>query len=119
MPFYEEFIRFDGVDKILVILVRGTKVEIQTDLPKSIVEQNAYEKERVEFMQTHIQCMERINSKAFDKEILKTARPLPEDEFEIPTAKDQKELVSEILRCLETITVTNVTAYRILYNVSV
>lgn len=119
MPFYEEFIRFDGVDKILAILVRSTKVEIQTDLPKSIVEQNAYEKERVEFMKTYIPGMERFNSKTFDQEILKTARPPPEDEFQIPTAKDQKELVSEILRCLETITVTNVTAYRILYNVSI
>lgn len=116
LPFYEEFVRFDGVDKILGILIKTTIVEKKSEAPKSIVEQNPYEKDRVEFMETHIQFMESVNSKVFDHEILKTAKPPVDDAFRIPENREQKELVSEILRCLET--VTNLPALRIVYNVS-
>lgn len=117
MPFFHEFVHFDGIEKILNILVKNTKTEAKIEPTKSIVEQSTYEKERVEFMQTHIQCMERINSKAFDREILKTTKPPDEDTFKIPDAQDRKELVGELLRCLETLTANNST-YRALYHVS-
>lgn len=116
MQFYEEFVRFDGVDKILGILVKSTMVERKPDAAKSIVEQNSYEKGRVQFMATHIQIMESVNSKVFDHEILKTTKPPVEDAFKIPEVQDLQELFLEILRCLET--VTNIPALRIVYNVS-
>lgn len=116
MPFYEEFVRFDGVDKILIILVSSTMIERQIEPNKSIVEQNTQEKERVEFMETHIQFMESVNSKVFDHEILKTTKLPAEDAFKIPEKSEEKELFAEILRCLET--VTNMPALRIVYNVN-
>lgn len=116
MPFYEEFVRFDGVEKILSILVENTRIENSAEPKKSIVEQYEDENQRVQFMETHIQFMESVNSKAFDHEILKTTKPPVEDAFQIPRAQDQKELLTEILRCLET--VTNVSTERILWNVS-
>lgn len=116
MPFYEEFVRFDGVDKILGILVKGTMVDRKIEAVKSITEQNPYEKERVEFMETHIQFMESVNSKVFDYEILKTTKPAVVDIFQIPDSQEQRELLVEILKCLET--VTSVPALRIVYNVS-
>lgn len=115
MQFYEEFVRFDGVDKILNILIKSTKIEQKVDPGKSIVEQNPYEKGRVEFMATHIQIMESVNSKVFDHEILKTTKPPVEDAFKIPEGPEQQELFGEILRCLEA--VTNIPALRIVYNV--
>lgn len=116
MQFYEEFIRFDGVDKILAILVKSTMVERKTDTHKSVIDTDYLQKARVDFMTTHIQMMESVNSKVFDHEILKTTKPPIEDAFKLPEAQDQQELFSEIFRCLES--VTNIPALRIVYNVS-
>lgn len=116
MPFYEEFVRSDGVDKILSIFVKNAVTDQKKPPAKSIVEQNPYEKERVEFMETHIQILESVNSQAFDQEILKKAKPVDEDGFRIPSSSEQHSLFYEILRCLET--VTSVPTLRIIYNVS-
>lgn len=116
MPFYDEFVRSDGVEKILDILVKNTMVE-QREHSKSIVEQNPYERERVEFMLSHIQMMESINSRVFDHEILKKSKPVEEDGFRIPTEPEQHNLFIEILKCLEV--VTAVPTLRIIYNVSI
>lgn len=118
MPFYEEFVRFDGVDKILGILLRGTAIEENAgDATKSITEQNPSEKVRVEFMEEHIPFMESVNSKVFDLEILKKIKT-PIGKFKIPESQSQQEcdLFAELLKCLET--VTNMPALRIVYNVS-
>lgn len=118
MPFCQEFVRFDGVEKILTILVRVTKAEVSATPSQSVVEQNSYEKGRVDFMRMHIPGMERFNSAVFDREMMKTTRPLTDDAFQIPVAQDQKELVAEILRCLEATTISQLSGQRILYNVS-
>lgn len=117
MPFYNEFVKSDGVEKILSILVKSTRVE-QTNRSevKSIVEQNPYERERVEFMLSHIQMMESINSRVFDQEILKKSKPIDEDSFQLPEDPEQHSLFMEILRCLEA--VTAVPTLQIIYNVS-
>lgn len=117
MAFYDEFVRSDGVEKILDILVKNTIVEQNKREVKSLVEQNPYEKERVEFMETHIQMMESINSRVFDHEILKKSKPVDENGFQIPTDPEQHSLFMEILKCLEV--VTTVPTLRIIYNVSV
>lgn len=116
MPFYNEFVKSDGVEKILGILVKSTRVE-QTNRSevKSIVEQNPYERERVEFMLSHIQMMESINSRVFDQEILKKSKPIDEDGFQLPEDPEQHNLFMEILRCLEAVTV--VPTLQIIYNV--
>lgn len=115
MPFYDEFVRSDGVEKILDILVKHTKVEPKREV-QSIVEQYPYERERVEFMLSHIQMMESINSRVFDHEILKKSKPIDDDGFRIPTDPEQHNLFIEILKCLEV--VTAVPTLRIIYNVS-
>lgn len=117
MPFYEEFVRFDGVDKILGILLRSTMIEENASDMKSITEQNPSEKHRVEFMEEHIPFMESVNSTVFDQEILKKVKARIE-KFKIPASQSQQErdLFAEILKCLET--VTNMPALRIVYNVS-
>lgn len=118
LPFYEEFVRFDGVDKILGILLKSTMIEQQApDATKSITEQNPCEKERVDFMEQHIPFMESVNSRMFDHEILKKIK-VPIEKFKIPQSQSQQEhdLFAEILKCLET--VTNMPALRIVYNVS-
>lgn len=117
MPFYEEFVRFDGVDKILGILLRSTMIEENSADVKSITEQNPSEKHRVEFMEEHIPFMESVNSTVFDQEILKKVKARIE-KFKIPVSQSQQErdLFAEILKCLET--VTNMPALRIVYNVS-
>lgn len=117
MPFYNEFVRSDGVEKILGILVKSTRVE-QTNRGEiqSIVEQNPYERERVEFMLSHIQMMESINSRVFDQEILKKSKPIDEDGFKLPEDPEQHNLFMEILKCLEAVTV--VPTLQIIYNVS-
>lgn len=116
MPFYDDFVRSDGVDKILSIFVKNAVVERSDAEIKSLVEQNPYEKERVEFMETHIQIMESINSRVFDHEILKKAKPVDEEGFRVPESPEEHSLFYEILRCLET--VTSVPSLRIIYNVS-
>ncbi|KAJ6637654.1 hypothetical protein Bhyg_10385 [Pseudolycoriella hygida] len=102
MPFYDEFNRYEGVKKMMRILVKLTKIE-PTVVVKSIVENDPKEKERVDFMVQHIQFMESVNSSAFDKEIMKKAKPA-EDTFALPESGLEKELLHEIFRCLQTIT---------------
>lgn len=115
MPFYDEFVRSDGVDRMLGILANTTIVEPSTREVKSVVEQNPHEKERVEFMETHIQIMETINSLAFDREILKKSKPVDDEGFRIPSDPEQHNLLIEILKCLEI--VTSVPTLRIIYSV--
>lgn len=115
MPFYEEFIRHDGVKKIISILVRNSKTD-QREPGKSIVEENADERARVDFMEEHIQFMESVNSKVFDREILKKTKP-SNDTFEMQNNnKDLNDLFSEILRSLQTI--TNGQSLRVIFDVS-
>lgn len=102
MPFYEEFSRYEGVKKIIRIMVRLTKME-PTVVVKSIVEEDPEQKARVDFMVQHIQFMETINSNVFDREILKKAKPA-EDTFVLPENSAEKELLHEIFRCLQTVT---------------
>lgn len=104
MPFNDEFVRADGVEKILDILIKYTIVEQKKPETQSICEQNPYERERVEFMETHIHSMENINSRAFDHEILKKSKPIDDDGFRVPNEPDQFTLVMEIMRCLEVVT---------------
>lgn len=117
LQFCEEFTHFGGVATILTILVNHTKVKEREDAPKSLVEENSYEKEKVEFMRTNIPALEYINSSAFDHEMLKTVRPVVNDGFEIPKVQDQKELVAEIYRCLETLINTHLSISRVIENV--
>lgn len=116
MPFYDEFVRSDGVEKILDILVKNTMVEQSKPEVQSIVEQYPYERARVEFMLSNIQMMESINSRVFDHEILKKSKPVGCDGFQIPKEPEQHNLLAEILKCLEV--VTAVPTLRIIYNVS-
>lgn len=117
MPFYNEFVKSDGVEKILSILVKSTQVERTNHTEaKSICEQNPYEHERVEFMLSHIQMMESINSRAFDHEILKKTKPIDDDGFEIPKDPEQYNLFMEILKCLEV--VTALPTLQVIYSVS-
>ncbi|XP_031631636.1 uncharacterized protein LOC116345956 [Contarinia nasturtii] len=115
MPFNNEFVQSDGVEKILGILIKYTIVEQKKPEPQSLVEQNPYEKDRVEFMETHIQIMETINSRVFDHEILKKSKPVDEDGFRMPDDSEQCNLVMEILKCLETVTSIH-SSLRIIYN---
>lgn len=117
MPFYDEFVLSDGVEKILGILVKNTVVEKKKREIQSIVEQSPYERGRVECMEKNIQMMELINSRVFDCEILKKTKPLYDDGFQTPTDPEQHSLFMEILRCLEV--VTSVPTLRIIYNVSI
>lgn len=119
LQFCEEFTHFGGVAKILTILVTHTKVKDPADAPKSLVEVNPYEKEKVEFMRTNLPSLEYINSSAFDCEMLKTVRPMVPDAYQIPKAHDQKELVGEIYRCLETMINTHLSINRVIENVRV
>lgn len=114
-PFLNEFVQSDGVEKILDIMIKYTMVE-QPKKEMSLVEQNSYEKNRVEFMETHIQIMETINSRVFDQEILKKNKPVDEDGFRIPDDSEQHNLLMEILKCLEVVTSSN-SNLRIIYNV--
>lgn len=114
MPFYEEFSRYDGVKKIIRIMVKLTKME-PTVIVKSIVEKDPEQKARVDFMVQHIQFMESVNSNAFDREILKKAKPA-EDAFVLPENNAEKELLHEIFRCLQTVTQGH--SLRVIYDVS-
>lgn len=114
MPFNEEFIRSDGIKKIIDIMVRITKVDEQT--VKSVVESNPMEKERVAFMEDHIKMMESINSAVFDQEILKKTKPMA-DIFKMPETKAELEFFTEVFRCLQVVTVGH--SVRVLYSVSV
>lgn len=114
--FLNEFVQSDGVEKILGIMVKYAIIEQPKKETMSLVEQNPYENGRVEFMETHIQFMESINSHVFDQEILKKNKPIDEDGYRIPDDPDQQNLLREILRCLETVTSSN-SNFRIIYNV--
>lgn len=118
MPFCVEFVRTDGVKKILSILVKHTMDEEKKQEAKSLVEQNPYERGRVEFMEKNIQSMEMINSRVFDNEILKKNKPLDDEGFHIPNDLEQLNLVMETLKCLEVVTSVNPTI-QIIYDVSV
>lgn len=113
MPFYEEFSRYEGVKKVIRIMVKLTKME-PTVIVKSIVEKDPEEKARVDFMVQHIQFMESVNSNAFDREILKKAKPA-EDAFVLPENKAEQELLHEIFRCLQTVTQGH--SLRVIYDV--
>lgn len=113
MPFYEEFSRYEGVKKIIRIMVNLTKMEPAV-VVKSIVEKDPEEKARVDFMVQHIQLMESVNSSAFDREILKTAKPA-ENAFALPQSNAEKELLNEIFRSLQTVTQGN--SLRVIYDV--
>lgn len=113
MPFNEDFSRYEGVKKIIRIMVKLTKLET-TVIVKSIVEKDPEEKARVDFMVQHIQFMESVNSKAFDREILKKAKPA-ENSFVLPEKESERELLHEIFRCLQTVTQGN--SLRVIYDV--
>lgn len=115
-PFLNEFVHSDGVEKILGIMIKYTMVEQQKKEMKSLVEQSPYERNRVEFMETHIPIMETINSRVFDQEILKKNKPVDEDGFQIPEDSEQHNLLIEILKCLEVVTSSNSNLH-IIYNV--
>lgn len=102
--FHRDFIRADGVDKVLKILVEHTMVEAKRPAVQSIVEQCPEEQLRVSFMETHIPVMETVNSHVFDCEILKKVKPVIDDTFRMPTRPDQFGLIVEIVKCLEAIT---------------
>lgn len=102
--FHRDFIRADGVDKILKILIEHTMVETKRPAAQSIVEQCPEERIRVNFMETHIPVMETVNSHVFDCEILKKVKPVIDDTFRVPTRPDQFGLIVEIIKCLEVIT---------------
>lgn len=102
MPFNEEFIRSEGIKKIITIIVRITKVDEQ--MQKSIVESNPNEMDRVHFMEEHIKVMESVNSAVFDKEILKKTKPMAEI-FKMPDTKVEIEFFTEVFRCLQVVTV--------------
>lgn len=116
MPFCDDFVQSDGMEKILSILVKHTMVERQKQESKSLVEQSPYERGRVEFMETNIEIMETINSRVFDHEILKKTKPMDDDGFRIPNDLEQQNLITETLKCLETVTGIQPTI-RIIYNV--
>lgn len=102
MPFNEEFIRSEGIKKIITIIVRITKVDEQQ--VKSIVETDQNEMDRVDFMEEHIKVMESVNSAVFDKEILKKSKPMAEI-FKMPENKVEIEFFTEVFRCLQVVTV--------------
>lgn len=116
MPFYDEFIRHGGVKKILNILLRYTKVEPQVDenglpLTETI-------EDHMDIHVRNIQFMESINSKVFDREILKKEHRADGEMFDYtPTDenRDLHELLSEILRSLQTL--TNRLSYRVVCDV--
>lgn len=115
MPFYDEFVRHDGVKKIISILVRHSKVEQPTVAHKPVVEKTSDER-RLVFMEEHISFMESVNSKAFDREIMMVERAA-DDSFELhENNKDLHDLFSEILRSLQTI--TNGLSIRVIFDVS-
>lgn len=116
MPFYDEFVRHDGVKKIISILVRHSKIEHPTLANKPLAEKTSDERRRVVFMEEHISFMESVNSKAFDREIMMVDRPPAKDSFELHNNKDVHDLISEILRSLQTI--TNGLSMRVIFDVS-
>lgn len=115
MPFYDEFVRHDGVKKIISILVRHSKVEQKpaaTSKPVVVPD----DRRRVVFMEEHISFMESVNSKAFDREIMMVERPA-DDSFQLHLDnKDVQDLFSEILRSLQNI--TNGLSMRVIFDVS-
>lgn len=117
MPFYDEFVRHDGVKKIISILVRHSKVEQKPIVAnKPLAEKISDERRRVAFMEEHISFMESVNSKAFDREIMMVEQPA-DDCFELhQNNKDVHDLFSEILRSLQTI--TNGLSMRVIFDVS-
>lgn len=115
MSFYKDFLRADGVDKILKILVDYTMVDPKKPTASSIVDDNPEERNRVDFMEAHIPVMETVNSHVFDCEILKRVKPVVDDSFRIQMEENQYGLIAEILKCLEV--VTNLPSVPIIYNV--
>lgn len=117
MPFYDEFVRHDGVKKIISILVRHSIIEQKPTLAnKPVPEKMSDERRRVVFLQEHISFMELVNSKAFDREIMMVEKPADEC-FELhQNNKDIHDLFSEILRSLQTI--TNGLSMRVIFDVS-
>lgn len=117
MPFYDEFIRHGGVKKILSILLRYTKVEPQLDedgIPVTTVVED-----HMDIHVRNIQFMESINSKVFDREILKKELRADGEMFDYAPStanRDLNELLSEILRSLQTL--TNRLSYRVVCDVS-
>lgn len=117
MPFYDEFVRHEGVKKIITILVRHSQIE-QQPTEKSVVELCPEERGRVNFMEEHVAFMESVNSKVFDREILKKSTPQSESGFQLENggSKELNDLFTEILRSLQTI--TNGQSLRVIYDVS-
>lgn len=113
--FHSDFIGADGVVKMLKILVDYTLVDPRKPAAKSIVEESPEERNRVDFMETHIRAMEAVNSHVFDCEILKRVKPVVDDTFRIPSQPEEYGLVGEILKCLEV--VTNAPSLQIFFNV--
>lgn len=117
MPFYDEFIRHGGVKKILSILLRCTKVEPRLDedgTPLADVVED-----HMDIHVRNIQFMESINSKVFDREILKKEHRADGEMFAYTAtdeSRDLRELLSEILRSLQTL--TNRLSYRVVCDVS-
>lgn len=117
MPFYDEFVRHEGVKKIIAILVRHSKIEQKLVTTKPVTEKLTDERRRIVFMEEHISFMESVNSKAFDREIMMVDRPAADECFELhQNNKDVHDLFAEILRSLQTI--TNGLSMRVIFDVS-
>ena len=118
MPFHDEFVRHGGVKKIIEILVRHTKSnkdeEKSPPETMSIVEKCPVERERVQFMEDHIRFLESINSRAFDREIIKKSKPA-DDNFTVKARKDLHDFLYEILRGLQAF--TNGNSQRVIFDV--
>lgn len=118
MPFYDEFIRHGGVKKILNILLRYTKVEPQLD--ENGIPLTEPVEDHMDIHVRNIQFMESINSKVFDREILKKEQRADGEMFDYtPTEqnRDLNELLCEILRSLQTL--TNRLSYRVVCDVKI
>lgn len=116
MPFYDEFIRHGGVKKILNILLRYTKNEPQLDDNGQPI--NEAIEDHMDIHVRNIQFMEYINSKVFDREILKKEHRADGEMFDYQLNnenRDLHELLSEILRSLQTL--TNRLSYRVVCDV--
>lgn len=107
MPFYDEFVRHGGVQKIVQILV------VQATRHEATSAADAQRPAAPDLMDIHvrnIQFMETDNSKVFDREILKKEPARTDtDRFGYPAAtephaKDVGDLIGELMRSLQTLT---------------